>query len=401
MSQYTTEKIVPVPVSPRLTNLPMYVFAELDVFKAECRARGMDVIDLGIGSPDQPPPEPIIEAAQEAVANPKNHGYPQFNGKPEFRQAVSEWMKNRYNVDINYMNEVQPLIGSKEGIFHLTLAYTDPGDVNIVPDPYYPVHSRATWLAGGEVYHTPLKAENNFLLDLDSIPVDIARKAKMIFVNYPNNPTAAIAPLEFYEKLVDYCLKYEILLVSDLAYGEIGFDGYKPPSIFNVPAAKDIAIEFHSCSKSFSMAGWRAGFAVGNSQIIKALFSFKTNCDYGLASFVQDAAIAALKLDKKYLEAICAKYQKRRDIIVDGFNSMGWNIEKPKSTMYVWLPVPQGYDSKSWVKEVIDKTGVCMTPGIAFGEHSDGYFRISLVQNETILNEALERLKKHNISYQK
>jgi LL-diaminopimelate aminotransferase len=399
MTQHIKDKVLNVSVSPRLSNLPMYVFAELDVFKAEARARGHEVIDLGIGSPDQPTPQPIIEAAQKAIANPKNHGYPQFNGKPEFRMAVAEWMKKRYNVDIDYKNEALPLIGSKEGIFHLTLAYTDPGDVNIVPDPYYPVHSRATWLAGGDVYHTPLKAENNFLVDLDSIPIDIAQKAKMIFVNYPNNPTTACAPIEFYEKLVDYCLKYQLILVSDLAYGEIGFDGYRPPSIFNVPDAKNVAIEFHSCSKSFSMAGWRAGFAIGNADLVKGLFSFKTNCDYGLSSFVQDATVAALNLDPSYLLEINKNYQRRRDLVVDGFNSMGWNIEKPKATMYVWFPVPEGYDSKSWIKYVLDETGVCLTPGIAFGEHSDGYFRISLVQSEAKLTEAIERLQKHNISF--
>lgn len=395
----TKEQTLRFPVSPRLSKLPMYVFAELDVFKEEARQKGLNVIDLGIGSPDMPTPKPIIEAAQKAVADPKNHGYPNFKGKPEYRKAVSEWMKERYNVDINYENEVQPLIGSKEGIAHLTMAYTDPGDINIVPDPYYPVHSRGTWIVGGEVYHVPLRAENNFLVDLKSIPVDIAEKAKMIFVNYPNNPTSAIAPIEFYQELVAYCLKYNIILVSDLAYGEICFDGYRPPSIFNVPDAKEVAIEFHSCSKTFCMAGWRSGFAVGNKNLISALFGFKTNLDYGLSSAVQDATIAALKMDKKYLNEIVETYQKRRDLVVNGFNELGWKLEKTKGTMYVWMRVPQGYDSKSWIKEVLFKTGVCMTPGIAFGDHSDGYFRISLVQKDEILKEAIERLKKNNISY--
>lgn len=393
------EKKFFVPVSPRITNLPMYVFAELDLFKAEVRAKGIDVIDLGIGSPDVPPPMPIIKALQKAAEDPKNHGYPNFKGKPEFRMAVSQWMKERYNADINYENEVLPLIGSKEGIAHLSLAYTDPGDINIVPDPYYPVHSRGTWVAGGEVYHIPLRAENNFLPDLKSIPVDIADKAKLFIVNYPNNPTAAIAPIEFYKELVDYCTRHNIILVSDLAYGETCFDGYRPPSIFNVPGAKDVAIEFHSCSKSFSMAGWRIGFAVGNSEIIKGLFSVKTNCDYGLASFLQDAAIAAFQMDKSYLEEIVLRYQKRRDLVVDGFRELGWDVQKPKATLYVWMRVPEGYDSKTWVKKVLDTTGVCMTPGIAFGNHSNNYFRVSLVQNEAILTEALNRLKKHKIFY--
>ncbi|MEW5820405.1 MAG: LL-diaminopimelate aminotransferase [Cyanobacteriota bacterium] len=391
---------IQIPVSPRLSRLPMYVFAELDVFKEEARSKGLNVIDLGIGSPDMPTPKPIIEAAQKAVADPKNHGYPNFRGKPAFREAVSEYMKKKYQVEIDPVSEVLPLIGSKEGIAHLSIAYTDTGDINIVPDPYYPVHSRGTWIAGGEVYHVPLKEENDFLVDLKAIPVDVAEKAKMIFVNYPNNPTSACATLDFYKELVEYCIKYNILLVSDLAYGEICYDGYNPPSIFNIPGAKDIAIEFHSCSKSFCMAGWRSGFAVGNADVINALFSLKTNCDYGLASHIQDATIAALKLDRSYLDEIVANYQRRRDLVVDGFNELGWSLKKPQATMYVWLRVPEGYDSKKWVKTVLDKTGVCMTPGVAFGEHSDKYFRISLVQSEEIFREAIDRLKKSNISYQ-
>ena len=386
-------------VSPRLARLPMYVFAELDVFKEEARAKGHQVIDLGIGSPDLPTPQPIIEAAQKAIANPKNHGYPNFRGKPEFREAVTKWMKDRYNSDINPDNEVLPLIGSKEGIAHLSIAYTNAGDINIVPDPYYPVHSRGTWVAGGEVYHVPLKSENKFLVDLKAIPEDISQKAKMIFVNYPNNPTAACAPIEFYQDLVNYCRKYNTILVSDLAYGELCYDGYRPPSIFNVPGAKDLAIEFHSLSKTFCMAGWRVGFAVGNSDIINALFGLKTNCDYGLASSFQDAAIAAFDMDKSYLQNIVSVYQTRRDLVVKGFRELGWEVEPPKATMYVWMRVPEGYDSKTWVKQVLDQTGVCMTPGIAFGDHSDKYFRISLVQKDEILTEAISRLKNHNISY--
>ncbi|MGD9580329.1 MAG: LL-diaminopimelate aminotransferase [Vampirovibrionia bacterium] len=395
----TKERVLNIPVSQRISKLPMYVFAELDVLKAEARAQGLNVIDLGIGSPDLPTPEPIIEAAQKAVADPSNHGYPNFKGKPEFRKAVSEWMMERYNVEMDPETEIQALIGSKEGLAHLSMAYTDVGDINIVPDPYYPVHSRGTWVAGGDVYHIPLKAENKFLPDLKSIPEDIAKKAKMFFINYPNNPTSAIAPIEFYQEIVDYCLKYNILLVSDMAYGELGYDGYRPPSIFNVPEARNCAIEFHSCSKTFCMAGFRVGFAVGNKDIIKSLFSIKTNCDYGLASFLQDATIAAFKMDKKYLNNIVSTYQRRRDIVIDGFNSMGWNLEKPKATMYTWIDVPEGYDSKSWIKKVLFETGVCLTPGIAFGEHSDKYFRISLVQKDETLQEVIRRLKENNISF--
>lgn len=383
----------------KLLNMPTYIFAELDEWKEEARAKGADLIDLGIGNPDGATPAPIVDVAVQSIQNSKNHGYPSFKGKEEFRQAIADWMLRRYNVEINPKDEIQTLIGAKEGLAHLALAFTNPGDVNIVPDPYYPVHSRGTWLASGDVYHIKLEPENNFLPDLKSIPEDIAKKAKIFFVNYPNNPTAATVTLEFYQELVDYCKKYNILLCTDLAYGEICFDGYRPPSIFQIPGAKDIAIEFHSFSKTFNMAGWRVGFAVGNKNYIKALYSLKTNVDYGTSSIVQDAAIAALRMPQSYIDDIVAKYQRRRDFMVEGFKKLGWEINNPKATMYLWLKVPEGYDSKSWCKMVMDKTGVVFTPGIAFGKYSDVYFRMSLVAPDDRLKEALNRLETANIRY--
>lgn len=386
--------------SSRLKKLPTYVFAELDELKEQARKRGADLIDLGMGNPDRPTPEPIIEAIRQSVGNPANHGYPLFKGKPTFREAVTNWMQRRYNVEINPENEVQPLIGSKEGLAHLSFAYLEEGKYSLVPSPYYPVHSRATWLAGGEVFHLPLTAENQFLPDLDSIPDDIARKAPLFFVNYPNNPTAAVADLAFYEKLVAYCKKHQIILVSDLAYGEIGFDGYRPPSIFNVPGAKDVSVEFHSFSKSFNMAGWRMGFAVGNSQIIKTLYSMKTNLDYGICSAIQDGGVHALNHAEDYLPEIVSTYQERRDVVVKGFRELGWEIDPPKATLYVWLKVPQGFEnSKAWCRHLIDTADVVITPGIAFGDAGDQYFRVSLVSPKETLQKAIDRLKAKGIRY--
>lgn len=386
----------------RLSKLPTYVFAELDVLKEQARQRGADLIDLGMGNPDQPTPAAIVKAIQDGVGNPANHGYPNFRGKLEFRQAIAGWMQRRYGVAVDPETEVQPLIGSKEGLAHLTFAYIDEGDYSLVPAPYYPVHSRATWLASGEVYHLPLTADNQFLPDLDAIPAEVLQKAKLIFVNYPNNPTAAIADQAFYEKLVAFCKQHGIILVSDLAYGEIAFDGYQPPSILNIPGAKDIAVEFHSFSKSFNMAGWRIGFAVGNAEVIKALYSLKTNLDYGVASALQDGATYALNHAETFLPTIVSTYQERRDVVVEGFRRLGWIIDTPpKASMYVWLPIPAGFaDSKAWCRHLIDTADVVITPGIAFGEAGDRYFRVSLVSSKEILQKAIDRLAERGIRYQ-
>ncbi len=385
--------------SKKLLNLPTYVFAELDEWKEEARSKGMNLIDLGIGNPDGATPLPVIEAAIKSLQNVKNHGYPEFKGKDSFREGISEWLHQRYNININPKDEIQTLIGAKEGLAHLALAYTDPGDINIVPDPYYPVLSRGTWLANGDIYHIKLEEKNDFLPDLSSIPEEVAEKAKIFFVNYPNNPTAAVATLEFYKQLVDYCRKYNILLCTDLAYSEISFDGYKPPSVFQVEGAKDVAIEFYSFSKTYNMAGWRIGFAAGNRDFIKALYSVKTNMDYGTCSIIQDAALAALKMPLSVSSEITGIYQRRRDFMADGFKKLGWDVRKPKSTMYFWLKVPEMYDSKSWCKMVLEKTGVVFTPGIAFGKYSDGYFRVSIVAPDEKLHEAIDRLEKANIRF--
>lgn len=385
--------------SDKILNLPKYIFAELDEWKEEARAKGVDLIDLGIGNPDGPTPEPVVKSAICSIQDPKSHGYPSFRGKIEFREAISRWMKSRYGVEVCPKFGVQTLCGAKEGLAHTALAFTNPGDINIVPDPYYPVLSRGTWVASGEVYHVPLKEENNFLPDLKSIPEDVAKKAKIFFINYPNNPTAAVAPLSFLKEMVDYCKKYNILLVTDLAYGEVVYDGYRPHSIFEVEGAKDIAVEFHSFSKTFNMAGWRIGFVIGKKEFIDTIYAMKTNMDYGTSTIVQDAAIQALDMDYGHVEKIVANYSRRRLFAIEALKELGWDVKKSKATMYLWLKVPAPYKSKEFCKMVLDKTGVVLTPGIAFGNHSDSYFRLSLVQPDDRIKEALERIKNAGIKY--
>ena len=388
-----------IKAADKLLKLPKYIFAELDEWKEEARRKGIDLIDLGIGNPDGATPRPVVEAALESIQDPKSHGYPSFRGKIEFRQAIADWMKRRYNVTIDPYTEVQTLIGEKEGLANVAMAFTNPGDINIVPDPYYPVLSRGTWIASGEVFHIKLKKENNFLPDLNEIPEEIAQKAKIFFINYPNNPTAAIAPIEFLEKIVDYCRKYSILLISDMAYGEVVFDNYRPNSIFEVEGAKDVAIEFHSFSKTFNMAGWRAGFAIGKKEFIDIIYAMKSNIDYGTSTLVQDAAIKALTMPYEYVQKIMDEYDERRELIAKNMTELGWDVYRTPATMYFWLKIPKGYTSKEWCKMVMEKTGVVFTPGIAFGEMSGDHFRFSIVQSESRLKEAFKRMREAGIRF--
>lgn len=394
-----TIKKVKITPADKILNLEKYIFVELDEQKQEARRNGADLIDLGIGNPDRPTPKPIVKAAIKSIKDPASHGYPSFRGKDELQVAIKKWMKNRYDVELDSDFLAQAINGGKEGLAHIAMAYTNPGDVNLVPDPYYPVLSRGTWISGGTVYHLPLTAENEYLPDLDSIPEEIAKKAKVFFVNYPNNPTAALAPKWFLEKLVKFCTENDILLVSDLAYGEICYDGYRPLSIFAIEGAKDVAVEVHTCSKTFNMAGWRAGFIVGKKEFIDTIFAMKTNLDYGTATVIQDATIAALNVPYQYVEATMKKYQKRRDFLIPAFRNLGWTVEQTHATMYLWLKVPFGMKSKEFCKMVMDKTGVVFTPGIAFGKYSDDYFRVSIVQSEKKLKEAIKRLEKAGICY--
>ncbi|MGE0199797.1 MAG: LL-diaminopimelate aminotransferase [Candidatus Melainabacteria bacterium] len=387
--------------TPALQKLATYVFAELDMLKAQAVESGMTLIDLGMGNPDVPTPRPIVDAMHAAIDKPENHRYPPFEGKPAFRQAVARFMQRRYQVTVDPNTQVQALIGSKEGIGHLTFAYVGEGDIALAPCPFYPVYNRAPLLAGGEVYQMPLLEANGFLPDLAAIPPEVLKRAKVLFINYPNNPTAATADLAFYEKLVAFGKQHGIIIASDLAYGEIGFDGYRPPSVLQVPGALDIAVEFHSFSKSFNMAGWRLGFAVGAAPIIKSLFNLKTNIDYGVSPAIQEAAVVALDRAEEFLPEIVATYQARRDVVIEGFKSLGWPVPAPpKATLYVWLPVPPGMTSTDWCKHLIREVGVVITPGVAFGPQGDAYFRVSLVSPKETLMSAIARLKEKGIRYE-
>jgi len=390
-------KITP---ADKIINLDKYIFVELDEQKQEARDKGADLIDLGIGNPDGKTADFIVEAAIASIKDPKNHGYPDFRGKAEFQSTIKEWMEKRYDVKLDSDFIAQAVNGGKEGIAHVSMAFTNPGDLNIVPDPYYPVLTRASWVAGAQVYHIPLLDENDFLPDLDLIPEEIAQKAKIFLVNYPNNPTGAIAPKWFLEKLVKFCTEYKILLVSDLAYGEVCYDGYRPLSIFAIEGAKDVAVEVHTCSKTFNMAGWRVGFVIGKKEFIDAVFALKVNFDYGTSMIMQDAAIAAMKMPYDSVEATMKKYEKRRNYMTKEFENLGWHVHKTDATMYLWLKVPAGRKSKEFCKSVMDKTGVVFTPGVAFGALSDNYFRVSLVQDDKRLEEAIQRLKVANIRYE-
>ncbi|MEA3493612.1 MAG: LL-diaminopimelate aminotransferase [Candidatus Margulisiibacteriota bacterium] len=384
--------------SDRLQKLPIYLFAQLDKQKAKERANGKDLIDLSIGSPNVPPPKEVVEALVKAVKDPQSHRYSSFEGDPEFKSAVIAWCKKQYNIDIK-KNEVIELLGSKEGIVHFCFAFLNPGDTVLTPSPAYPAHFRGPILAGAEPFILPTVENNGFIPDLDIIDASIAKRAKILFLSYPTNPTAAVAPRSFFEKAVAFAKKYDLILVHDFAYAELYFEGKKPISCLSIPDAKDVCIEFHTLSKTFGMAGWRMGFAIGNAKLIESLRSMKTNLDYGPFCAVVKASISALKVKKSYLDNMRATYQKRRDIMVDGLNSLGWNIKKPMAAMYLWIPVPSGFNASSFTNHLIHETGVVVSPGIGFGELGEGYVRISLVDTEERLKEALSRMKKAGIKY--
>lgn len=383
----------------RLNALPPYVFARLDELKAHAREQGIDLIDLGMGNPDGLAPQPVIDAAIAALSVPQNHGYPPFEGTASFRRAIATWYKRAYHVELDPDSEALPLLGSKEGLSHLAMAYIDPGDVILVPSPSYPPHFRGPLIAGGEIYPIILKAENDWLIDLTSIPEDVARRAKILYFNYPSNPTTATAPREFFEEIVAFARHYEIMLVHDLCYAELAFDGYQPTSLLEIPGAKEIGVEFHTLSKTYNMAGWRVGFVVGNTDIIQGLRTLKTNLDYGIFAAIQTAAETALQLPDSYIKEVQQRYLQRRDFLVEGLRELGWNITPSKATMYLWIPTPPGTSSADFAMEVLENTGVVVTPGNAFGEGGEGYVRISLIADRDRLGEALNRLKQAGIRY--
>ena len=381
----------------RLRTLPPYVFARLDELKARAREQGLDLIDLGMGNPDGATPEPVVEAAIAALKNPDNHGYPPFEGTASFRRAITQWYRRRYSVDLDPESEALPLLGSKEGLTHLALAYLNPGDVALVPSPAYPAHFRGPLIAGAEICNLVLAPEKDWLIDLATIPDAIAERAKVLYFNYPSNPTTATAPREFFQDIVAFAKKYEILLVHDLCYAELAFDNYQPTSLLEVPRGKEVGVEFHTLSKTYNMAGWRVGFVVGNRNIIQGLRTLKTNLDYGIFSALQAAAQTALQLPDSYLHSVQTRYSQRRDFLIDGLANLGCHVPKSLATMYLWTPCPPNTNSTDFALDVLQKTGVVITPGNAFGSGGEGYVRISLIADCDRLGEVLKRFQQANI----
>lgn len=384
-------------LSERLRKLPPYLFAEIDEMKRQKEKEGVKVIDFGVGDPDIPTPRHIVEAMQKAVEKPENHKYPSYEGMLSFRQAVAEFYRRRKGVQLDPEKQVISLIGSKEGIAHLPLAFVNDGDYVLVPDPGYPVYFASTLLADGVPYRIPLKKENGFLPDFESIPDEVARKAKILFLNYPNNPTTAVAEKEFIKSAVDFCKDNGIILAHDFAYGEITFDGYRAKSFLEVDEAFEVCIEFNSLSKTYNMTGWRIGFAVGNEDILKGLLKVKTNVDSGVFQAVQEAAIVALTGSDECIERNCKIYRERRDVLIRGLQEIGLNLEKPKATFYVWCEVPEGYTSIEFTKKLLNEAGILVTPGVGFGEYGEGFVRFALTRDVKVIEEAIERLKNINI----
>ncbi len=379
-------------IAERLENLPTYIFATLGKRIAALRAEGVDVIRLDIGSPDMPPPAVVIDTLSAAARQPENHGYAGFYGDPEFRQAVAHFYHRRFGVELDPDNEVLALIGSKEGIQHLPTAFLDRGSVVLVPNPGYPTYSNPAVLVGAELYQMPLLRENGFLPDFDTIPAEVLRKARVLWLNYPNNPTSAIADLDFLVKAVAFVRQHDLLLAYDNPYSEVIWDGSRPPSILQVPGAKDVAIEFNSLSKLANMAGWRVGMVVGNAEAISAIARVKTNSDTGIFRPIQRAAAVALDLPASWYTERNAVYQQRREVVTRALDRMNLWYAPYEATLYVWAEIPPQFASSAvFAQELLEEAGVSVSPGSAFGEYGEGYVRISLVRPQELLAEALER----------
>jgi LL-diaminopimelate aminotransferase len=388
------ENPMKIETAKRIDQIPPYLFAEIDKKKEEMRKKGIDIIDVGIGDPDLPTPAPIIERLKKSSEDPKNHRYPSYEGMIEFRKAAAQWFEKRFGVKINPQTEVLALIGSKEGIAHIPLAFVNPGDYVLVPSPGYPVYRVATLFAGGIPYFLPLRKENGFLPNLSEIPESIAKKAKLLFINYPNNPTSAIAEKPFFEEVLSFARRYQIIVCHDAAYSEVAFDGYRPLSFFEVEGAKEIGIEFHSLSKTFNMTGWRIGFAVGCPEINSVLGRVKTNIDSGIFQAIQEAGTAALDHFDTPLPEIIEVYERRRDVMIKGLREIGLEVDPPRATFYLWIRVPKGYTSAKFAALLLEQGGIVATPGNGFGDEGEGYIRMALTVDEKRCKEAIERLKR-------
>ncbi len=378
----------------RINALPPYLFATIDEAKAEMMNKGVDVIDLGVGDPDQATPEHIIESMCEAVKDPVNHKYPSYSGLIDFREAAATWLKNEKGIDVDPVTETLTMIGSKEGVAHIPLAFINPGDIALVPDPAYPVYKIGTQFAGGTPYIMPLLKENSFLHDLKNIPQDVLKKAKLMFLNYPNNPTSATATKDFFKEVVDFAKENNIIVIHDNAYSEMVYDEYNAPNFLDVDGAKDVGIELYSLSKTYNMTGWRIAFAVGNSDIISGLGKVKSNIDSGAFDAIQRAGITALTSSQQCVADMNNLYTKRRDTLLKGLNQMGLDVKPPKATFYVWAPIPEKYTSIEFSKLLLEEAGIVATPGVGFGEYGEGYIRFALTRSVERIGEAVERMEK-------
>jgi LL-diaminopimelate aminotransferase len=381
-------------VADRIENLPPYVFAKLGRQIRELTAQGKDIIRLDIGSPDLPPPDWITEAMCRSAHDPGHHGYAGFYGTPELRQAVAVYYRRRFGVELDPEKEVVPLIGSKEGIFNIALAYVNPGEPVLIPDPGYPTYTLGTLLAGGVPFRVPLLAHGGFLPNLEAIPPDVAHAAKILWLNYPNNPTGAVAPLEFFESAVAFAHRYDLLLCHDNPYCDVTFGDYVAPSLLQVPGAKDVSLEFNSLSKTYNMAGWRVGMAVGNRAAVDALGRTKTNIDSGIFRAIQDAAVLALTGDQTWLQDRNEIYCERRDLILAALPEVGMQAGTPVASLYIWARIPAGHNSADFAGRLLQEAGISITPGTAFGPGGEGYVRISLGMSTERVREAMERLKR-------
>ncbi|MCP9463047.1 MAG: LL-diaminopimelate aminotransferase [Nitrospira sp.] len=384
----------PIEPATRIKTLPPYLFAAIDKMKQEAIARGVDIINLGIGDPDLPTPAPIIDGLAQAAKNPKHHQYPSYEGMLAFRAAVADWYKRRFHVTLNPADEVLTLIGSKEGIGHVPLAFVDPGDVVLVPSPGYPVYPVGTSFAGGVAHIMPLTKANGFLPDLDAIPKDVAAKAKLMWLNSPNNPTSVVMTKEYFKRVIEFAREYHIIVCHDAAYSEIYYDGKRPSSFLEVEGAKDVGVEFHSLSKTYNMTGWRIGFAVGHKEVLAGLGKVKSNLDSGVFEAVQAAGVTALGLDESVTDGIRKIYQERRDTLVPGLKMLGLEVDPPAAAFYVWVTVPKGYTSTSFTAHLLEKAGIVTTPGNGFGAPGEGYIRMTLCTSKERLAEAVERIKR-------
>ena len=384
-------------LAKRVRDLPVYPFVEISRKIAEKRAQGKPVITFGIGDPDLPTPENVLEELNHASSELPNHRYPETEGLPEFRKAVGDWYESRFGVSLDANKEILSLIGAKEGIGHIALGLIDPGDIVLQPDPAYPVYNVGTLFAGGDPYWMPLLEENGWLPDLQLIPAQVAEKAKVMWLNYPNNPTGAVAPLEYFEKAVAFARSYDIVLLHDACYTEVGYDGYHPHSLLEIPGAKEIAVEFHSLSKSYNMTGWRIGMAGGDEEVIQALFKVKSNLDSGIAQAVQKMGIEALKWPEEAIKERNDRDQLRRDKVVTVLNRIGLQVSPPQASLYIWTRVPNGFSSATFATALLDDLDIVVTPGSSYGKFGEGYIRLSLTLSDEDVDEAVRRISSWKI----